>query len=406
MASDAIDLHGNIVLPGLCDVHTHLRDLSQSYKEDLYTGTCSALAGGFTTVLDMPIPAPPSESLRQLQDKIDAASSKVVANVGFHSGLPETLRDLRKARKMGAYGLKIYMNRRENLDGADDKAVEGAMAWAREAGLPVLVHAEDLPTIERLESLHRGSGEDSAEAFLRTRPPRTEARAVARVLGIVRRTGTRTHFCHISTRQSVELIRSAKADGLPVSCEATPHHLFLTSEVAKALGGRSLMVPPLRSADHRQAVWNALCNGTVDLVASDHAPHTVEEKDERDVWKVPPGVPGLETTLPLFVTAWKRGSITLTRVQELLAERPSGCFGLNSKGFLKVGLDADLAVVDVRKSFIVNPEDFQTKAKYSPFEGSKLFGKVVKTFIRGRLVMDDGQILAKPGSGSIMRRWT
>jgi len=403
-ASETIDLKGNVVLPGLCDVHTHLRDLHQSYKEDFYTGTCSALAGGFTTVLDMPIPAAPTENLKQLQNKITAASSKIVANVGFHSGFPETSEALGKVKRLGAFDLKIYMNRRENLDGGDDQAVEEALIRAREIGLPVAVHAEDLHSIERLEDISKNSGENSVEAFLGAHPPRTEANAVAKILSMVKRTGTQTHFCHLSTEQSIDLLRSAKADGLPVSCETTPHHLFLTSKVMKTFGGRALMVPPLRSAANRRAVWHGLCDGTVDLVASDHAPHTLEEKDGTDIWKVPPGIPGLETTLPLLLTALNRGTLTLGQLEELLAERPSKCFGLQSKGFIKVGLDADLVVVDMRRTFNVDPETFHTKAKYSPFKGQRLVGKAVKTFVRGRLAMDEGEILAKPGSGSVMRR--
>ena len=402
--SETINLKGNVVLPGLCDVHTHLRDLNQSYKEDFYTGTCSALAGGFTTVLDMPISTAPSESLKQLEDKIRVASAKTVANVGFHSGFPETKEALRKVKRLGAFSLKIYMNRRENLDGGDDQAVEEALIRARETGLPVTVHAEELHTIERLEGISKDSREDSVKAFLRAHPPRTEANAVENILSMAPRTGAQIHFCHLSTAQSIDLLRSAKAAGSPVSCEATPHHLFLTSKVARVFGGRALMVPPLRNAANRRAVWHGLYDRTIDLVASDHAPHTLEEKERTDIWKVPPGIPGLETTLPLLLTALNRGTLTLTRVQELLAERPCKYFGVQSKGFIKVGLDADLIAVDMKRTFIVNPETFHTKAKYSPFEGWKLTGKAVKAFVGGRLAMDEGEILVKLGSGSVIRR--
>ncbi|MEM2093804.1 MAG: dihydroorotase family protein, partial [Candidatus Bathyarchaeia archaeon] len=382
-ASEIQGLSGNIVLPGLCDVHTHLRDLSQSYKEDFYTGTCSALAGGFTTLLDMPIPSAPSESLRQLQDKISSASSKAVVNVGFHSGLPETSEELYTIKKIGAFGLKIYMNRRENLDGGDYRAVEQAMVKAHKVGLPAVVHAEDLVTIERLEKVYKNSDLGSFEAFLRTRPPRTEADAVARVLDMVRKIGTRTHFCHLSVQRSIELLRSAKTEGLPVSCEATPHHLFLTSKAMYIFGGKSLVAPPLRSQVQRRALWQGLHEGVIDVVASDHAPHTIAEKRTGDIWQIPPGIPGLETTLPLLLTAWKRGKLTLRQIQKLLAERPCRLFGIMSKGLLEVGKDADLVVVDINRSFIVNPESFHSKAKHSPFQGWKLFGKVVKVFLKG-----------------------
>ncbi len=405
-ASETVNIKGYIVLPGLCDVHTHLRDLHQSYKEDFYTGTCSALAGGFTTVLDMPIPSKPSESLRQLKDKIDAASPKIVANVGFHSGYPPTSDALSEVRRLGDFGLKIYMNRRENLDGGNDLALENAMARAREIGLPVAVHAEDLPAIERLEGVAKDSGCSSWKDFLMAHAPRTESTAVAKILSMVGKIGTRTHFCHLSTKQSIVHVKSAKTAGLPVSCEATPHHLFLTSKAMAVLGGKSLIVPPLRSIENHRATWNALVDGSIDLVASDHAPHTLDEKNAPDIWNVPPGIPGLETTLPLLLTALNQGKLTISRIQEVLANEPSKCFGLSSKGFMRKGLDADLVVIDIKRSFIVDPENFHTKAKYSPFAGWKLMGKAVKTFVKGRLAMDEGEILAKPGSGSVLRRET
>ena len=403
-ASETTNLKGNIILPGLCDVHTHLRDLHQSYKEDFYTGTCSALAGGFTTVLDMPIPVGPSESLKQLEDKISAASSKIVANVGFHSGYPSTPEALSEVKRLGAFDLKIYMNRRENLDGGDDLALEKALTQAMEIGLSVAVHAEDLLAIERLEGIAKDSGSISWQEFLRAHPPRTETMAVAKILSMVRRIGTQTHFCHLSTKQSIGLVRSAKAEGLPVSCEASPHHLFLTSKTMEALEGKALMVPPLRSVENRRATWNGLVDGSIDLVASDHAPHTLKEKYAEDIWNVPPGIPGLETTLPLLLTALKQGKVTLLRLQEVLAEKPSKCFGLSSKGFIRMGLDADLVVIDMKRSFVVNPDNFHTRAKYSPFTGWRLVGKAVKTFVKGHLAMDEGEILAKPGSGSVLRR--
>jgi len=403
-ASEKINIKGYIILPGLCDVHTHLRDLHQSYKEDFYTGTCSALAGGFTTVLDMPIPEKPSESLRQLEDKIDSASSKIVTNVGFHSGYPTTPDALREVRKLGAFGLKIYMNRRENLDGGNDLALENALARAKEIDLPVAVHAEDLPAIERLEDVAKDSGCSSWKGFLMAHTPRTESTAVAKILSMVVKIGTRTHFCHLSTKQSVIHVRSAKTSGLPVSCEATPHHLFLTSKAMEVHGGKALMVPPLRSIEDCRAIWDGLVDGSIDLVASDHAPHTVDEKDASNIWNVPPGIPGLETTLPLLLTALNQGRLTLSRIQEVLANEPSRCFSLSSKGFIRAGLDADLVVIDIKRRFVVDPDRFHTRAKYSPFAGWKLIGKAVKTFVRGRLAMDEGEILAKPGSGSVLRR--
>jgi dihydroorotase len=399
-ATERIDLKGNLVIPGLIDAHVHLRDLNLAYKEDFYTGTCSALAGGFCTVLEMPAPVQPSKSLSQLQERVETSRGKTVANVGFYSALPDCERDLGQIMRLGIIGFKWYMNRRENCF-EEDQALD-VIKMVGSTRLPIAVHAEDLNIIEVLEEKFRRAGNCSPHAFIRAHPPKAEKIAVSKIIKIAKKTNAHIHICHMSTSDSLGLVKEAKSLGASVTCEATPHHLFLSRKAIDKCGGIAITAPPLRTAKDTLALMRGLVDGSVDIVASDHAPHSLEEKRAENVWSVPPGVPGLETTLPLFLTAVAKGQIPLSRVIEILAEKPARLFGLRSKGVLGEGFDGDLAIVDLKKEFVVDPERFHTKAKYSPFSGWRLKGMVVKTFVGGRLAMDDGVILSKPGSGGFV----
>ena len=403
-APETIDAEDRIILPGLIDVHTHLRDLQLAYKEDYYTGTCAALASGFTTVLDMPNTVPPTDSFLRLKEKMEVAKGKIVANVGFYSGFPKRIEEANDIAGLGAVGFKVYLNSpRERLNVEDDGDLLEALIRAREAGRVVAVHAESRSIIEGLEEKLKIAGNRSPEDYLKAHPPRAEAEAVERIVTFVKKARARIHFCHISTRKALSYILKAKAEGLPITCEATPHHLLLSKEVVSRLGNMAITDPPLRSQGDVQTLWRNLIGGGIDLVASDHAPHTLKEKEDEDVWNVPPGIPGLETTLPLFLTMVKEGRISMSRLVEVLAQKPAQIFHLNSKGFLRRGFDADLTIVDLEEDFTIDPSSFHSKAKYSPFSGWRVSGRAVKAFVGGKLAMEDGKVLSKPGSGRIVR---
>jgi dihydroorotase len=403
-ARERIDLEGGITLPGLIDAHTHLRDMGQSQKEDFYTGTRSALAGGFTTVLDMPYSIPPTDSPEHLKEKLEFARSKVVANVAFYGAFTADLKYVKDLAGLGIVGFKVFTIRRQPLNGDDDQAVEKALLSAKDIGLPVAFHAEDLKTIEHLEAELKASGKSSLSAFTLSHPPKAESAAVARIIALAGKTGARVHFCHLSTAEGLQLIKEAKSGGLPVTCEVGPHHLFLSERNVAAQGGVAIVDPPLREERHPRALLKGLVDGDVDLVASDHAPHTLKEKVSQDVWSISPGFPGLETTLPIMLTAVNEGRLTLSRLVDALATRPAEVFGLRSKGHLSEGYDGDVTVVDLKRSYIIDPDRFESKAKYSPFKGFRASGRAVKTFVGGQLAMAEGEILAEPGSGSVVLR--
>lgn len=399
-----ISLKGLLVLPGLIDVHVHLRDEGKSRKEDFHSGTAAAAAGGITTVLDMPNNDPMTMNVETLRNRMKTAEKKILVNVGFYSEFPKKLQEIGEIIGEGAIAFKLFMG--EQLGGLnieDDSAIKEAFKIVGQK-VPVAVHAEDKKTLKKAEKELKHKGCNDIEAFLGMHSEEAELKAVKRIIAIARETGVRVHFCHISTKKSLKAVNDAKKAGLPITCEATPHHLFLSAEDLKRIGALALTVPPVREKSHIDALWDSVKNGLVDIIASDHAPHVVAEKSADVVWNVKAGIPGLETTLPLLLTEVNYGRLGIADIVRLMAENPAKIFGLSDRGSLKEGNKADLVAVDLKREYRIDASRFHSKAKYSPFDGMRVKGKPVKTFVGGQLVMDDGEIVAKAGSGEIVRR--
>ncbi|MEM2122612.1 MAG: dihydroorotase family protein [Candidatus Bathyarchaeia archaeon] len=384
---------GAVVLPGLIDCHVHLRGLNLSYKEDFYTGTCAAAAGGFTTVLDMPNTDPPTDSPQRLREKMDDASREIVVDVGFHVYPPKSVEELREMHNLGAASVKLYMPI------LDPSRLEEVIPVCGSLGIPITVHPESRRLIE--EASNEVGFIDSIEDFLKVHSVRAEVEGVREVFKAADRS-VKIHLCHISSRDALRVVEGARSKGLTCTVEATPHHLTLTFEDLYRIGSIGLTVPPLRSRRDLDALWSGLLGGEVDTVGSDHAPHALDEKLNSDLGAVPPGMPGLETTLPLLTTFISKGSLSLELLVSLLAEKPSQIFNLKGKGFIEEGYRGDLTVIDLKSTYMVRPESFKSKAKYSPFSGFKCRGRTLATFIGGTLVAEEGEILAKPGSGRIL----
>jgi dihydroorotase len=399
------DLKGLLVLPGLIDAHVHLRDEGKAYKEDFYTGTAAAAAGGFTTVFDMPNNSPVTMSVETLHNRIVAAKNRILVNVGFYSAFPDGVECLEGIVREGVVGFKLFMAEQVGgLDIGDDAALLEAFRVVGKLGSLTAVHAEDESALRRAEEQFKRSGRNDANAFLKAHSEDTEVKAVNRLLCIDKEAGMHLHFCHVSTKNGLDAIVDAKKAGLPVTCEVTPHHLFLSTEDLRRVGTLAVTMPPFRDKAQAEALRNGIRDGSVDIIASDHAPHALAEKEAEKVWDVKVGVPGLETTLPLLLTEVKRGRLSIGDIVKLMSERPSEIFKLKGKGVIKSGFDADLTVVDLDKKRRVDAAFFRSKAKYSPFDGRLVEGKAVRTIVRGQVVMEDGEILVKPGSGEIVRR--
>ncbi len=342
-----------IKFPGLIDPHVHLREPGATQKEDFETGTKAAIAGGYTTVLDMPNNPIATVSPEALQEKINLASNKIYCDVGFHFGASGKSVQYFQEVAPKVFGLKVYMNQTTgDLLMEDDQALEAVFsAWPK--GKPILVHAEG-DTLQKAISL--------AKQF-----------------------GNKLHVCHVSLKEEVKMIKQAKTEGLNISCEVSCHHLFLTEEDVERLRSFGMMKPPLSSKQDQDALWAGLKDGIIDMVASDHAPHTKAEKESE---KPPFGVPGLETTLPLLLTVVNEGRLTLDRLIELTSTNPRKVFAIPEQPETYVE-------VDMEESWIIDNKNLQTKCGWTPFAGMKVTGKVKKVTLRREMVFD-GQTIFGP----------
>jgi dihydroorotase (multifunctional complex type) len=406
-ADQKTNLKNLLVLPGLMDEHVHLRDEGKAYKEDFQTGTAAAAAGGFTTVLDMPNNEPVTMSKETLRNRMAIAERKVLVNVGFYSEFPRKLVEAKGIISTGAVGFKLFMGSQIgglNID--DDQALHDAFKEVAEVNAPLAVHAEDKALLTKNEWTLKQAKKDGIAAFLEAHSETVELKAIERLLKISGQTDVRLHFCHVSTEEGLNAIVEAKKSGRKVTCEVTPNHLLLSTADLERYGQLLIMAPPIRSKNHVDALWRGLEAGWIDALGSDHAPHALSEKSASSVWDVKVGVPGLETTLPLILTLVKKNRLSLAQAVQLLAEKPAEIYGLNDRGRLEQGKNADLTLVDFNRKFKIDASKFKSKAKYSPYDGWEVQGKPVKTFVNGLLVFDEGEIVAKAGSGSIVRRGT
>jgi dihydroorotase len=404
-SDEKIDLKNLLVLPGLIDPHVHLRAEGKSYKEDFYSGTAAAAGGGFTTVLDMPNNQPLTLNAEILKNRMKIARTRVLVNVGFYSEFPIDLHEIPQIVNEGAIAFKLFMARQIgglNID--NDEIIKQVLRKFCELGLTLAVHAEDKDVLIANENKLKKTNKTNLRAFLKAHSEEAEYIAIKRMLRLNKEIDAHVHFCHITTKVGLDLIIQAKKSGLKITCEVTPNHLFLSDADFDRYGSLLVMMPPIRSKKNVNALWKAMRSGWVDVLGSDHAPHTKNEKLIANVWDVKIGLPGLETTLPLMLTMVNSRQITIGDVVSLLSEKPAKIFNLVNLGYIKQGKNADLTIVDLKKKFKIDVSTFQSKAKYSPFDGWEVQGTPVKTIVNGSLIMDEQNIVAKMGSGSIIRR--
>jgi dihydroorotase len=398
--ASVIDANGKILVPGLVDAHVHFREPGQEYKEDLRTGSLAAAAGGFTTVIAEPNTTPPIDSPLRLRRLLDHARKKSVIN--FYSKAAIT-KGMKGNSLTNIFKLKEAGARAISDDGnpiAGRKLMGNALAKGKESGILVTPHCEEsvsyrekiLRQREKLEG--RSIFSLMPYASPEGGPYSSEAGFIKRDVELAERTGANLHISHVSLAKSVDIIAEAKKRGVKVTAEATPHHLLLTERMAREIGPNAKVNPPLRSEEDVAAVKEGLASGVIDIIASDHAPHSPEEKN-RDWEKAPFGIIGLETTLGLVLTFLVRpGILTLSQAIEKMTIMPARIFGLDVLGIgrFKPGAKADLTLIDLDKKWKVDSNSFYSKGRNCPFNGWELYGKAILTIVAGRIVAKDGKI--------------
>lgn len=387
-----IDASGLFIFPGFIDLHTHLREPGYEYKETIKTGTEAAAAGGFTSIVCMANTDPPNDNSSVTRYIIKRAAEEGCVNVfpvgALSKGLKgEVLSEAGELKSVGVVALSD--DGRPAMDGG---FMRKGLEYAKAFGLPIISHCEDL-TITGDGIMNEGF--TSTRLGLKGIPKASEEVVVARDIALTALTGGRLHIAHVSTKGSVELIRRAKERGIRVSAEVTPHHLTLTDEAVIGYNTNARMNPPLREAEDIEALKEGLRDGTIDCIATDHAPQSSIEKDvEFD--RAENGVVGLETALPLVLRLVDEGVLTLMKAIEKLTINPARVLGLSlletcrdmDKGTLKVGADADITIVDLNKEWVVDSSSFKSKGRNTPFEGWRMKGRVVKTIVGGRVVYE------------------
>ncbi len=385
-ADQVIDADGLVVCPGLVDMHVHLRDPGLTYKEDIFTGTAAAAHGGVTSVACMantdPVVDNP-EQIRYVKDKAAQANGVHVypiaaVSLGMRGEEPSDADALKKA---GAIALS---DDGCNVDNAN--LMRDVMIHAKRLELPVLCHCEDTTMVEG-RAVNEGSV--SRQLWLEGRPAIAEEIMVMRDAMLAEETGAHVHICHVSTAKSVDIIRRMKKRGVAITCETCPQYFTLTEDEILTQGSMARVNPPLRTAKDIKGIITGLKDGTIDAIATDHAPHSAEEKS-RPLTRAPSGMVGLETSLAITLTElYHTGKMKLPEIIKRMTYTPASILHLSSKGRLSLGSDADITIFDPEEVWTIDPEQFASKARNTPFAGREVKGKVKYTIVGGNVIYQD-----------------
>jgi dihydroorotase len=394
-ADEVIDATGLYVLPGMIDSQVHFREPGLTHKEDIHSGSLCAAFGGVTTFFEMPNTKPPTTTPELHAEKVKIGKATSYTDFGFYLGATKD-----NAAKLGDWediegccGVKCFLGSSTGTLLVDDEPT--LLKVLRSGKKRVACHSEDEARLKERKPLAKGS----VHSHPVWRDEEVAVRSTAHLLGLAEQTQRRVHVLHVSTAGELPLLKAHKSIA---TCEVTPQHLTLVApDCYDRLGTKAQMNPPLRDESHRSALWAAVNDGLFDVMGSDHAPHTLEEK-AKPYPESPSGMPGVQTMLPVMLDHVAAGRTSLSRVVDLLAHGPSRIFGLRRKGAIEVGRDADFVLVDLKAKREVTKDWLKSKCGWSPFEGVALTGWPMMTILRGKVLVRDGQLVGSPGGKPVL----
>ena len=381
-ADEVIDIKNNYIMPGFIDPHIHFRDPGLTQKEDFKTGSLSAANGGFTTVIDMPNTIPKTNTYKALEEKIKIAKSKSVVNFELQAGT-NTLEEMKKMMELKPISFKIFMDL--ETDESLEKIFKDLSTLKNSTDYNGLVatHCEKKSIVERETLKLKQKEENDAIDYTYARPAQSEDESVKQAIELARKNDLRLHICHLSSSKSLSIAKDATKT-MAVSWEFTPHHLLLDNSAYNVYGTFIKTNPPLRPKNESVNLGDL---EETSIIGTDHAPHTLEDKS-KGVWDSSPGIPNLETVVPLMLTEVNKGTIDLKIIPKIFSENASKVYGLENKGEIAIGKDADFTVIDLKQEGTFDIDTFKTKAEYSPFDGWNYIGMPVMTIVNGKTVMN------------------
>lgn len=394
-----INADGLHIFPGLIDVHVHFNEPGRAEWEGITTGSSALAAGGGTLFVDMPLnSSPPVLNKESFLAKKQAAEASSVTDFALWGGLtPDNLEHLEELAELGVIGFKAFMSNSgiEDFKAVDDLSLYQGMTKAAQLGLPVAVHAESEAITSALTRQIRDKGGKSIRDYLQSRPVIAELEAINRALLFAKETSCDLHIVHVSSSRGVALVTEARKQGISVTCETCPHYLHLTDDAVEKLGAVAKCAPPLRSNDERNALWQNVVRGEVDMIASDHSPSSPDLKERDDFFAVWGGLSGVQSSLQILLTHHVEQGLGLEQITALTAKNPAERFGLKAKGRLEPGYDADLTIIDLKASETLSKDKLFYRHKQSPYLGQTFNGVIKQTLVRGQVVFKDGQITSQ-----------
>jgi dihydroorotase len=401
-----IDANGLHILPGIIDAHVHFRDPGVTHKEDFGTGSTAAVCGGVTTIVDMPNQLPPTENAEQVGVKKKIGESKSLCDFAVLGVVHQTnADDILPMANAGAIGYKIFFGETiGNLPFPDDGMCIDVFSNITKSGVPLCVHAENRQIQHYWTNKLKAEGKNDPIYWESSRPYLCEAESVAHVIFLAENFGTMLHIVHTSSKQAAQLIKEAKARGLRVTAETCPHYLLREGDEMAKIGPLLKMNPPVRSREHAEALWQGLLNGHIDMLATDHSPHTFEEKGcdrsgkmiKPAIWECISGFCGVETAVPVMLTEVNNGRMTLNQYAKFASENPARVWQMYpKKGAISLGSDGDVTIVDMNKELTIDGAKLHSKNTPTPWHGWKVKGAPVYTIVRGHVQMKDGEPVGK-----------